>query len=39
MTNNVFDPTGLMAGTYTVEWYLTDNCRPTIEIKVNDKPK
>jgi hypothetical protein len=38
MTNNVFNPTGLAAGSYTIEWELTPNCKPTVDVIVYESP-
>ncbi|MEZ4911772.1 MAG: gliding motility-associated C-terminal domain-containing protein [Saprospiraceae bacterium] len=38
MVNGIFDPRGLAPGTYTIEWFLTSTCKPTIDVVVYDKP-
>lgn len=38
MVNDIFNPIGLQAGTYTVQWNLTPNCQPTVNIVVYDDP-
>ncbi|MBK8625803.1 MAG: gliding motility-associated C-terminal domain-containing protein [Saprospiraceae bacterium] len=38
MVNDIFNPTGLQAGTYIVQWDLTPNCQPTTNIVVYDDP-
>lgn len=38
MVNDIFNPTGLPAGTYTIQWSLTPNCQPTINVIVYDDP-
>ena len=39
LTNNIFNPNGLTAGTYTIEWNLTPNCKPTVDVIVYDSPE
>ncbi len=38
LVNGVFNPSGLAAGTYTIQWDLTPNCKPTTNIVIHDAP-
>lgn len=38
MVNDVFNPTGLTPGNYTIQWDLTPNCQPTVNVVVYDDP-
>ncbi|MCE2789424.1 MAG: gliding motility-associated C-terminal domain-containing protein, partial [Saprospiraceae bacterium] len=38
MNNGIFNPAGLTAGMYTIEWALTAQCKPVIEVEVYNKP-